>query len=84
MTFFFQVKYKWENRVAARRQLYHRLRKTGVIIGKPPESVKRMLTTEGNPSVDELFEIIGHICKHEGVRLEVKAHSEETAVTQSA
>ena len=58
--------------------------KTGVLIGKPPESVKRMLTTEGNPSVDDLFEIIGHICKHEGVRLEVKAHSEEPAVTQSA
>jgi hypothetical protein len=58
--------------------------KLGELIGKSPESLKRMLTTEGTPSADELFEIIEHIRKHEGVRLEVKAHSEETAVTQSA
>ena len=58
--------------------------KLASLTGKTPEYLKRMLTTEGTPSVDDLFEIIGHICKHEGVRLEVKAHSEEPAVTQSA
>ena len=58
--------------------------KLASLTGKTPECLKRMLTTEGAPSADELFEIIEHIRKHEGVRLEVKAHSEETAVTQSA
>ena len=58
--------------------------KLASLTGKTPECLKRMLTTEGAPSADELFEIIEHIRKHEGVRLEVKAHSEEPAVTQSA
>ena len=46
--------------------------KMGALIGKSPECVKRMLTTDGNPTLDELFEIIGHVQQHEGIRLEVK------------
>lgn len=51
--------------------------KMGLLIGKSPECVKRMLTTDGNPSVSELFEIIKHIQQHEGIRLEVKVCSGE-------
>ena len=51
--------------------------KMGSLIGKSPDSVKRMLTTDGNPSAAELFEIIGHLQRHEGVRLEVKVCSGE-------
>jgi hypothetical protein len=58
--------------------------KLASLTGKSPESLRDMLHPDCDTSADELFEIIGHIRKHEGVRLEVKAHSEETAVTQSA
>ena len=58
--------------------------KLGELMNKAPENIRDMLHPNFDTSADELFEIIGHICKHEGVRLEVKAHSEEPAVTQSA
>ena len=58
--------------------------KLGELTGKSSDSLRRMLTTEGDPTTSDLFEIIGHIRKHEGIRLEVKVHSEEPAVTQSA
>ena len=54
------------------------------LTGKSPESLRDMLHPDCDTGANDLFEIIGHIRKHEGVRLEVKAHSEETAVTQSA
>ena len=49
--------------------------KVGSLIGKSPECVKRLLTTDGKPSVNDLFEIIKHIQQHEGIRLEVKVCS---------
>jgi hypothetical protein len=58
--------------------------KLGEVTGKSPESLRDVLHPDCDTGVNDLFEIIGHIRKHEGVRLEVKAHSEETAVTQSA
>ena len=58
--------------------------KLASLTGKSPENLKNLLHPDSDTSADELFEIIGHIRKHEGIRLEVKAHSEETAVTQSA
>ena len=62
------------------------LRSSASLTGKvAQECLKRHAhDPDYDTGVDDLFEIIGHICKHEGVRLEVKAHSEETAVTQSA
>ena len=51
--------------------------KMGALIGKSPECVRRMLTTDGDPSLGELFEIIGHVQRHEGVRLEVRVCSGE-------
>ena len=70
--------------------LYHSIYSTigferlGELTGKSPKSLKDMLHPDYDTGADDLFEIIGHIRKHEGIRLEVEVHSEETAVTQSA
>ena len=54
------------------------------LLAHSPENIRQMLHPDCDTSVNDLFEIIEHIRKHEGIRLEVKAHSEETAATQSA
>ena len=73
-------------KIALRQCIYATIgfERLGELTSKTPDNLRQMLHPNFDTSVDELFEIIGHICKHEGVRLEVKAHSEETAVTQSA
>ena len=58
--------------------------KLGELMCKSPDDIKQMLHPDCDTSADEVFEIIGHIRKHEGIRLEVKVLSEEPAVTQSA
>ena len=47
--------------------------KLGALTSKPPKSLMRMFGPAGNPHARNLFEIISHIQRHEGVQLEVKA-----------
>ena len=42
------------------------------LTSKQPKSLMRMFGPAGNPQARNLFEIISHIQKHEGIRLEVK------------
>ncbi len=43
------------------------------VLGKPSKSLMRMFGPKGNPQASNLFAVIGHLQKHEGVRLEVEA-----------
>ena len=45
----------------------------GKLTRKSPKSLMRMFGPSGNPQARNLFEIIGHLQKREGVRLEVRA-----------
>ena len=47
--------------------------KLGSLTNKPPKSLMRMFGPAGNPHARNLFEVISHIQRHEGVQLEVKA-----------
>ena len=51
--------------------------KLGGLMGRTPEDIERMCHPDYDTSVNELFEIIGHLQRHEGVRLEVKVCSGE-------
>lgn len=44
----------------------------GALTNKPPQSLMDMFGPTGNPHARSLFEIISHIQKREGVRLEVR------------
>ena len=39
----------------------------------PPKSLMRMLSPDGNPRADNLFEIVSFLQDHEGVRFHIKA-----------
>ena len=52
-------------------------KKLGGLMGRTPDDVKRMCHPDYDTSVNELFEIIGHVQRHEGVRLEVRVCSGE-------
>lgn len=43
------------------------------VTDKKPESLMRMLSAKGNPRADNLFEVIAHLQKREGVSLQVKS-----------
>ena len=43
----------------------------GALTNKSPQSLMNMFGPDGNPPARSLFEIIGHIQKREGIRLEV-------------
>ena len=45
----------------------------GSLTNKPPKSLMRMFGPTGNPHARNLFNVISHIQRHEGVRLEVNA-----------
>ena len=45
----------------------------GALTGRPPKSLMRMFGPGGNPQARNIFEIIHHMQRHEGVHLEVKA-----------
>ena len=45
----------------------------GGLIDKSPKSLMRMLGPGGNPQARNLFEIIGHLQKREGVHLRVQS-----------
>ncbi len=42
------------------------------LTAKSPKSLMRMLGPGGNPQARNLFEIIGHLQKHEGIQFEVR------------
>lgn len=41
--------------------------KLGAELDKSPKSLMRMLSTQGNPRADNLFAVVGHLRKQEGV-----------------
>ncbi|MCE2403857.1 MAG: transcriptional regulator [Dehalococcoidia bacterium] len=45
----------------------------GSLTNKPPKSLMRMFGPAGNPHARNLFKVISHIQRHEGIRLEVNA-----------
>ena len=45
----------------------------GRLTGKQPKSLMRMFGPDGNPQARNLFEVINHLQKREGIRLEVQA-----------
>ncbi len=47
--------------------------KLGSLTNKPPKSLMRMFGPSGNPHARNLFEVLSHIQRHEGVQLEVRA-----------
>ena len=47
----------------------------GELMGKTPDDIKQMLHPDYDTSVNDLFEIIKHVQKHEDIRLEVKVCS---------
>ena len=49
--------------------------KLAALMGKTPDDIKRMCHPDYDTSVNDLFEIIKHVQKHEGIRLEVKVCS---------
>jgi DNA-binding phage protein len=40
---------------------------------KSPKSLMRMLSAEGNPRADNLFSVIAHLQKREGISLDIRA-----------
>lgn len=47
--------------------------KLGTLTKRKPESLMRMLSPSGNPTTDNLFGILRHLQKKEGITLEVRA-----------
>ena len=43
--------------------------KLGAELDKSPKSLMRMLSSQGNPRADNLFAVVGHLRKQEGVAL---------------
>ena len=52
--------------------------KLGTITHKSPKSLMRMFGPSGNPQARNLFDVIGHLQKREGVHLEVRGTSKNT------
>jgi DNA-binding phage protein len=42
-------------------------------VGKTPESIKRMLSRKGNPTIKNMASLISTISKHEGITIHVEA-----------
>ena len=45
----------------------------GSLMKKSPKSLMRMFGPAGNPNARNLFEVIGHVQRREGIQLEVSA-----------
>ena len=45
----------------------------GSLTNRPPKSLMRMFGPTGNPQARNLFEVISHMQRHEGIQLEVRA-----------
>ena len=66
-------------KISLRQTIYATIgyEKLGALMGKTPDDIKRMCHPDYDTSVNDLFEIIGHVQRHEGVRLEVRVCSGE-------
>ncbi len=42
-------------------------------VGKKPESIKRMLSVKGNPTINNMAALISSLSQHEGITLHVEA-----------
>jgi DNA-binding phage protein len=42
-------------------------------VGKKPESIKRMLSAKGNPTMNNMAALLASLSRHEGVKLHVEA-----------
>ena len=49
----------------------------GAQTGKSPKSLMRMFSSSGNPRTQNLFEVIGCLQRHEGVKFRVESSSRE-------
>ena len=45
----------------------------GSLTNRPPKRLMRMFGPTGNPQARNLFEVISHMQRHEGIQLEVRA-----------
>lgn len=41
-------------------------------VGKKPESIKRMLSASGNPTINNMAALLSSLSQHEGIRLHVE------------
>lgn len=66
-------------KISLRQTIYATIgyEKLGELMDKTPDDIKRMCHPDYDTSVNDLFEIIGHVQRHEGIRLEVKVCSGE-------
>jgi len=45
----------------------------GILVDKKPESLMRMLSASGNPSIENISKMMASLRQHEGVELHVRA-----------
>ena len=66
-------------KISLRQTIYSTIgyEKLAALMDKTPDGIKRMCHPDHDTSVNDLFEIIKHVQKHEGIRLEVKAYSDK-------
>ena len=50
--------------------------KLGAELHKSPKSLMRMLSSQGNPRADNLFAVVGHLRKQEGVAFRMRPESQ--------
>lgn len=58
--------------------------KLGEVMGRSPESLRRMFRPEGNPHASYLFEIIAYLQRNEGVTLSLRANPRAARSRRSA
>jgi DNA-binding phage protein len=52
--------------------------KLGAELHKSPKSLMRMLSSQGNPRADNLFAVVGHLRKQEGVAFTMRSEDPST------
>ena len=53
--------------------------KLGAELDKSPKSLMRMLSSQGNPRADNLFAVVGHLRKQEGVAFTMRPESQPSS-----
>lgn len=52
--------------------------KLGAELEKSPKSLMRMLSSQGNPRADNLFAVVGHLRKQEGISFMMRAEGQRS------